>query len=126
MTIERVKRAAIGASEERRTRKSLARRRQVVGHQLDRDLPELFDLVADTLGLPTKTTAGSTSGGVRAIVRGLATTVEGVTRVRNDVGTGHAHTEARADTLHARLVFNATVTICEFLAVEWQRQDSAS
>ena len=93
------------------------------------DLPKLYTDVARVLGIH----AGSVPGNVRAstavrnMFGSLQTLVRTISEARNSMGTGHGReTESSAQPRHARLVFNATVAVAEFVAATWAMMDMVS
>jgi hypothetical protein len=81
-------------------------------------LVPLFKLVAQTLDLNEGSVPGDpgASEEVTRILDGLVTTVWGINKTRNELGTGHGqHDSVDPDSRHARLAFNATVAVGEFL-----------
>jgi integrase/recombinase XerC len=93
-------------------------------------LAPMFDLVVSALGLKSDAVPGNpdASEEVSRILSGLVTTVSGINKTRNELGTGHGqHDATDPDSRHARLVFNATVAVGEFLtATLADRQRSES
>lgn len=90
----------------------------------DRDeLPGLFRSVLDELGINASSVPASTRGSeaVRKMLRTLGTTVQAIAEARNAIGDGHGTAAASpAEPRHARLAFNATVTVCEFVLDTWR------
>lgn len=90
----------------------------------DRDeLPGLFRKVLDELGISAESVPDSTRGSeaVRKMLRTLSTTVQAIAEARNAIGDGHgAATASPAEPRHARLAFNATVTVSEFVVDTWK------
>jgi integrase len=84
---------------------------------------ELFTKASDALDLRASVPGNeAASGALVTAMKGLAQVVEGVGNMRNKIGTGHGHGESPATPAHAHLVFNATVTIAEFVAAIWHAQ----
>ncbi|MBT1683781.1 abortive infection family protein [Curtobacterium flaccumfaciens] len=58
------------------------------------------------------------------MLRNLSSIVKNISEARNAMGTGHGRAEAsRAERRHARLFFNATVTVTEFIAETWAARE---
>lgn len=85
------------------------------------NFPDLFTKAADALGIRDETFKGNAEAneGAGFLFDGLHLIVRGIGRVRNKVGTGHGHGDSPATPAHARLIFNSTVTVAEFVAVTW-------
>lgn len=86
------------------------------------DLPQLYGAASRALGIHASAVSGDSraSDSVRAMLRNLQSVVQNVSEARNSMGTGHGRgIESPAETRHARLVFNATVTVAEFVADTW-------
>jgi integrase len=82
-------------------------------------LVPLFERVVIALDLKSSSVPDNpdASEEIERILTGLVTTVSGINRTRNELGTGHGqHDASDPDTRHARLVFNATVSVAEFLS----------
>ena len=90
--------------------------------------PQLFTKVADALGLPNSAVPKNTSAseGIDTLGHALWFLVWSIARVRNEIGTGHGHDDSPADPRDARLVFNATVAIAEYVSDLWRDQQGAS
>jgi hypothetical protein len=89
------------------------------------ELPGLFKAVALELDIDADSVAGNPRGSdaIRKMLRTLTTTVQAVAEARNSMGDGHGTAEvSAAQPRHARLAFNATVTVAEFVADTWQAQ----
>jgi hypothetical protein len=81
-------------------------------------LVPLFERVVAALDLKSVAVPDNpdASEEVERILEGLVTTVSGINKTRNELGTGHGqHDATDPDTRHARLVFNATVAVAEYL-----------
>jgi len=86
------------------------------------DIMELYKLVQRQLALNADAVPGSSRGSEAAVktLRALVNTVNSLTELRNAVGSGHGRSQSSpALTRHARLAFNATVTVTEFLLDTW-------
>ncbi|WP_456506888.1 abortive infection family protein [Arthrobacter sp. TE12232] len=80
--------------------------------------PDLYKKVGESLRINAESVSGSSKAcqSVQKLFRTLATTVQCVVELRNEIGTGHGRTtESIATEAHARLALNSTVTITEFL-----------
>lgn len=65
----------------------------------------------------------------KRILQNVASSVQGLTELRNEVGSGHGKTfRSAAQPRHARLALNATRTVVEFVLDTWEhrRQTAAS
>jgi hypothetical protein len=86
------------------------------------DLPQLYRAASTALGIHADSIPENrrASDSVKGILRALQSVVQNVAEARNAMGTGHGReSESPAKRRHARLVFNATVTIAEFVADTW-------
>ncbi|UBQ01880.1 abortive infection family protein [Curtobacterium sp. TXMA1] len=89
------------------------------------DLPKLYRKTAEALGIHAAAVPGDNraSDAIRGMLRSLAALVQNVAEARNAMGTGHGRaTPSRAEPRHARLVFNATVAVAEYIAEVWARR----
>ena len=87
------------------------------------DLPALYKKVQKALRLNAEAVAGDSAASKAAVeaLRALVSTVQGLAQMRNAMGLGHGRTKASvALTRHARLAFNATVAVVEFLLDTWR------
>lgn len=84
--------------------------------------PQLFSRVAEVLKLPGSAVSNNAkaSEGIDTLGRALWFAVWSVARVRNEIGTGHGHDDAPAKPRDARLVFNATVALAEYISDIWR------
>jgi len=101
----------------------LAERGQPVGKK-NIDLPALYRLVEDALSIDSKIVEDSpkASGGVRKILATLTTTIFGTAEIRNELSDDHGgHQGPTVEQRFARLTFNATVTVAEFVVQAWER-----
>jgi hypothetical protein len=97
--------------------------RSGVTYPVSEDLPALYRRVAGLLKLKAESVPTSAKGSETAqrILRTLATTVQGLAELRNELGLGHGRTSpSPALTRHARLALNSTVTVTEFLLDTWE------
>jgi hypothetical protein len=86
------------------------------------DIMELYKLVQRQLSLNTDAVPSSRRGSEAAVktLRALVSTVNSLTELRNAIGSGHGRSQpSPALTRHARLAFNATVAVTEFLLDTW-------
>jgi hypothetical protein len=93
----------------------LDRRGIAHGHE---DLPKLYKMVASELGLTKESVPDSAKGSEAAhkVLTAMNTAVFGLAELRNQIGRGHGRSTASpALERHARLAFNAAVTLTEFL-----------
>lgn len=92
----------------------------------DRDeLPALFVKVAQELSINANSVEGDSRGSdaVRKAMRALTTTVQSVAEARNSIGDGHGSSKlSPATPRHARLIFNATVAVAQFVADTWHER----
>jgi hypothetical protein len=92
------------------------------------DLPALYAATSRALAIHHEAVVGDTraSEAVRGAMRSLQSLVQNVAEARNSMGTGHGRkVRSPAGRRHARLVFNATVAISEFLADSWSSRADA-
>ena len=123
-TIKRDPPAAISASKElvESTCKIILDVTEITYANSD-DLPSLYKKVAETLRLNAEAVPDSAPGSRSAqrTLRTLVTTVQSLAELRNELGLGHGRaTPSPALERHARLSFNACVTVVEFLLDTWQ------
>ncbi|MEB4613728.1 abortive infection family protein [Leucobacter sp. M11] len=86
------------------------------------DLPGLFGKVASQLEINADAVQGSSRGSdaIRKAMRALTTTVQSIAEARNAIGNGHGSDgPSPATPRHARLVFNSTVAVAQFIADTW-------
>lgn len=89
----------------------------------DDDVQKLYRKVADLLLLNAEAVTGNSNASKTSqkILRTLVTTVQSLAELRNELGLGHGReSQSTGITRHARLSFNATVTVAEFLLATWQ------
>lgn len=92
--------------------------RRGVSYPPNDDLPALYKKVAGELGLDKKSVPGHAKGSQAAqkTLGALNSVVFGLAELRNQLGRGHGRTSASpALERHARLAFNASVALAEFL-----------
>tara|TARA_R110002020_G_scaffold203551_5_gene407317 strand:- start:4983 stop:5801 length:819 start_codon:yes stop_codon:yes gene_type:complete len=87
------------------------------------DLPGLFAKVAAELSINADSVPDDARGSdsIRKMMRTLTTTVQAVAEARNStLGDGHGgEHESPAEPRHARLVYNATSAVAEFIVDTW-------
>lgn len=87
------------------------------------DLPGLFAKVAAELSINADSVPDDAraSDSIRKMMRTLITTVQSVAEARNStLGDGHGgEHESPAEPRHARLVYNATTAVAEFIVDTW-------
>ena len=87
------------------------------------DLPGLFAKVAAELSINADSVPDDAraSDSIKKMMRTLTTTVQAVAEARNStLGDGHgAEHESPAEPRHARLVYNATTAVAEFIVDTW-------
>jgi len=89
-----------------------------VSYSRSDDLMSLYKLVQAELSLNANAVPDSARGSKAAVktLRALVTTLQSLAELRNELGLGHGRTErSPALTRHARLAFNTTVALTEFL-----------
>ena len=94
----------------------------LVAYSNSDDLPALYKKVAETLRLNAEAVPDSAPGSKSAqkVLRTLSTTVQSLAELRNELGLGHGRAvPSPALERHARLSFNACVTVVEFLLDTW-------
>lgn len=89
------------------------------------NIPSLLRDVCSLLGLePSAVDTGTPEGRVlRRTLGNLCELVNGISEIRNLVGTGHGRSRGSGvDMIHAKLVVNATAAITTFLLEVWETQ----
>ena len=82
------------------------------------EVPALYKKVGEALNINAESVPASARGSqtIQKLLRTLATTVQSVAELRNEIGTGHGRTVPSVATeVHARLALNGTVAVAEFL-----------
>jgi len=87
-------------------------------------LPDLYHRVAVALDLSEDPMPGNerASKALKATLGNLVNTVNNVAALRNGLAGHGRFDESRAEPIHARLAFNATVALAEFIAARWAAQ----
>lgn len=89
------------------------------------DLLDLYKVVAKVLRLNRESVPESTKGSEAAhrVLTNLATAVQSLAELRNELGVGHGRTKlSAAFARHARLAANAARTVVEFLLETWHER----
>jgi hypothetical protein len=92
-------------------------------------LTELYKLVAGELRLSREAVPASAKGSAAAhkVLQNLATAVQGLAELRNELGLGHGRTtRSAALARHARLAANAARAVAEFLLETWHERQQES
>ena len=92
-------------------------------------LPDLYKMVASELGLTRSAVPASVKGSQAAhkVLQNLATCVQSLAELRNELGLGHGRTvRSPALSRHARLAANAARTITEFVLETWHERKQAA
>lgn len=92
------------------------------------DLMDLYKAVQKTLCLNVEAVPESSRGSEASMLalRALVTTVRSLAELRNELGSGHGRVRpSPALTRHARLAFNASVAVSEFLLDTWHVRRTA-
>lgn len=87
------------------------------------ELPALFKLTSETLGIDAAGVPGDKRGSaaVKKALGAVMALVTSVAEIRNAIGEGHGGLEVSvAEPRHARLAFNATMTAGEFVLDSWR------
>ena len=93
------------------------------------DLLDLYKKVAKVIGLSRDAVPGSAKGSEAAqrVLQNLATAVQSLAELRNELGIGHGRTKlSAAFARHARLAANAARTVVEFLLETWHERRAAT
>jgi hypothetical protein len=99
-----------------------------VGYREGADMMELYKGVQTALALSVESVKDSKKGSEAAVrtLRALITTIQSLAELRNAVGGGHGRVRpSPALTRHARLAFNSSVAVCEFLLDTWHERRAA-
>jgi hypothetical protein len=114
---------AIGASKElvESVLKQILDDYEVAYRRAD-DLMALYKMVQRELRLNVEAVPETKKGSDAAVktLRALVSTIQSLAELRNEIGSGHGRARSSpALTRHARLAFNASVTVTEFLLDTW-------
>ncbi|MFZ2052495.1 MAG: abortive infection family protein [Solirubrobacteraceae bacterium] len=116
--------AAIGAAKElvESTCRFILRDYDLQYDEREASLTDLYKLVAEQLALTREAVPESAKGSrsSQRILQNLATAVQSLAELRNELGIGHGRTApSPALARHARLAANAARTVVEFLLETW-------
>jgi hypothetical protein len=93
-----------------------------LSYERTESLLDLYKKAAKALKLNREAVPGSAKGSEAAqkVLQNLATTVQSLAELRNELGLGHGKTRpSPAFARHARLAFNASRAVSEFLLETW-------
>jgi len=93
-----------------------------VSYEKDESLLDLYKKTAKALKLNREAVPDSAKGSASAqrVLQNLATTVQALAELRNELGLGHGKTKpSPAFARHSRLAFNASRSVVEFLLETW-------
>ena len=93
------------------------------------DMLELYKKTASELKINREAVPDSAKGSRSAqkVLQNLATAVQSLAELRNELGLGHGKTTpSPALERHARLAFNASRTVVEFVLQTWHERQSAA
>lgn len=93
------------------------------------DLLDLYKKAAKELKLSRESVPGSAKGSEAAhrVLQNLATAVQSLAELRNELGLGHGRTTpSAAFARHARLSFNAARAVVEFMLETWHERHRAT
>jgi hypothetical protein len=86
------------------------------------DMMELYKAVQKQLSPNVEGSKKGSEASVKAL-RALVTTIQSLAELRNQLGLGHGRTTpSPALTRHARLAFNGSIAVCEFLLDTWHER----
>jgi Abortive infection C-terminus len=88
-------------------------------------LPDLYRATSRALKIDRDAVPGNRKGSesARKVLQNLATTVQAMAELRNELGLGHGRTRhSEALERHARLAFNASRTVVEFVLQTWHQR----
>lgn len=91
------------------------------------DMLELYKKTAKALKIHREAVPDSAKGSQAAqrVLQNLATAVQSLTELRNELGLGHGRTSpSQALERHARLAFNASRTVVEFVFQTWHERQA--
>jgi hypothetical protein len=93
-----------------------------IEYEKNESLLDLYKKAAKALKLDRQAVPDSAKGSAAAqrVLQNLATAVQSLAELRNELGVGHGKTKpSPAFARHARLAFNASRTVVEFLLETW-------
>ncbi len=99
-----------------------------VAYDKNDDMLSLYKKAAQALRINREAVPDSAKGSKAAqrILQNLATAVQSLTELRNELGLGHGKTTpSPALERHARLAFNASRTVVEFVLQTWHERQAA-
>jgi hypothetical protein len=100
-----------------------------VAYDKSDDMLDLYKKAAKVLKINREAVPDSAKGSQAAqrILQNLATAVQSLTELRNELGLGHGKTRpSSALERHARLAFNASRTIVEFVLQTWHERQATA
>jgi hypothetical protein len=100
-----------------------------ISYAKEDSLLDLYKKVADAMALSRESVPESAKGSeaARRVLQNLATTVQSMAELRNELGLGHGKTKTSAvEERHGRLAFNAAQTVAEFLLDTWHARKAMS
>jgi hypothetical protein len=98
-----------------------------VAYEKRDDMLDLYKRTAKALRIDREAVPDSAKGSQAAqrVLQNLATAVQSLTELRNELGLGHGRTTpSTALERHARLAFNASRTIVEFVLQTWHERQA--
>lgn len=99
-----------------------------VGYKKSDDMLDLYKQTAKALKINRQAVPDSARGSQAAqrVLQNLATAVQSLTELRNELGLGHGKTSpSPALERHARLAFNASRTVVEFILQTWHERQAS-
>lgn len=100
-----------------------------VSYDRGESMLDLYKKTAEALGVhrdsvPDNAKASRTT---KRILQNVASAVQGLTELRNEIGSGHGKTfQSAAQPRHARLALNATRTVVEFILDTWEHRSRSA
>lgn len=98
-----------------------------VAYKNSHDMLDLYKQTAKALKINREAVPDSAKGSQAAqrVLKNLATAVQSLTELRNELGLGHGKTSpSPALERHARLAFNASRTVVEFVLQTWHERQA--